>query len=420
MGISTLLLAYILGLGILVFFAAAELAFAHVRTDRLERLLQQEVPGITRVDALLSQPHQLSAAFILGRSGASVLIASSAILLSVSIFSSSRLWAGFLVGPFAALLGILLALSVSHLIARQEPERFAALLAGPLAAFMWFARPLARLLAQASETSLLASWGERLAAEKEALASEASQAEAAATDSEDQERRILRTLLDFQRTTVREIMVPRMDIVAIEASASIRDVEGLISQKGFSRIPIYEGALDNVVGLVYARDLWSARAQDRTVEDLRAIARKPLFVPETKRLDELLRDFQALRVHLAVIIDEYGAVAGLVTLEDVVEEIVGEIEDEFHATGPQVERTGDEESVVDATVSLDVINDLFGTRLEGEGFNTLGGLLYHHLGKVPVPGESIAVENLEITVLSTIGRRVRKARIRRVAPAEAS
>lgn len=229
----------------------------------------------------------------------------------------------------------------------------------------------------------------------------------------EQERRMIQGILSLEDVTAREVMVPRVDMVASEASVLLPVVSALMSEGGHSRIPIYDETIDTVVGIVHARDLLKYLSTGDTAARLtvREIARPPVFIPESKPLDELLQEFQEQHVTIAVVVDEYGGTEGLITMEDMVEEIVGEIEDEFQREEPAVSWVSENEVVMDARVSLDEVNDSLATSLEGDGFDTLGGLLYARFGKIPASGEEVALDGLRMQVLSTSGRRIRKVRI---------
>jgi putative hemolysin len=234
-----------------------------------------------------------------------------------------------------------------------------------------------------------------------------------AEEAGERERRMITAVLRLEEITAREVMVPRVDVVAVEADTPVGAMSELMSEGGKSRIPIYEESLDRVVGIVHARDLlkylgpWTSPAT-MTVRD---IARPAVFVPESKPLDELLREFQEQRITIAVVVDEYGGVEGLITMEDMVEEIVGEIEDELEREEPSVLQISEGVVVVDARLPLDEVNELFQTDLEGDGFDTLGGLLYARLGKIPASGDELVLDGIRLEVLSTTGRRIRKIRI---------
>ena len=234
-------------------------------------------------------------------------------------------------------------------------------------------------------------------------------------EADPDERRMIYAILHLEDASAREIMVPRVDVVAVEVSASLAEVATVMANEGHSRLPIYKENIDNIVGIVHARDVLQRIGSEQNDIELLEAARPAMFVPDSKPIDELLKEFQERRVTIAVVVDEYGGTEGVITMEDVLEEIVGEIEDEFTKQEPTVTRIGEREAIVDARVSLDDLNEIFQTELEGDGYDTLGGLIYHQLGKIPVTGESVALQGLNIEVLSTSGRRVRKVRVVRTA-----
>ena len=189
-------------------------------------------------------------------------------------------------------------------------------------------------------------------------------------------------------------------------------------ESGHSRVPLFEESLDNIVGVVHSRDMLRSLAAEDTEVSLKSIIRPPLFIPDSKRLDDLLRDFQENHIQIAIVVDEYGGTAGLVTIEDLLEEIVGEIEDEFDMGESLREMLSESEAVMDARISLEEVNQVFAVNLQGEGFDTLGGLLYQQLGKMPSPGDEVEVDGLTIKVISTMGRRIKQVQVVRATASE--
>ena len=233
-----------------------------------------------------------------------------------------------------------------------------------------------------------------------------------------EERRMMRGILAMSNQTVREIMSPRMDITAVSIDASVGDVLKVVNESGFSRIPLYEESIDRVVGVVYAKDLLAYLLTGDVQPDLREIARPPYFVPETKRANDLLAEMRRDQVHMAIAVDEYGGTAGVATVEDLIEEIVGEIADEYDTEEVEVERLNDDAAIVDARLPVDDLNELFNTDVESDDFDTVGGLVFSLLGRLAVPGDEVesADHGLQLRVLSVLGRRIQKVRIQRLAP----
>jgi len=235
------------------------------------------------------------------------------------------------------------------------------------------------------------------------------------------ERSMIRSILELDEYTARDIMVPRVDIVAVEASDSVADVARLMQDKGHSRLPVYQETIDNIVGIVHSRDLMSLLVSATPAPPLEKLWRQAYFVPDSKRLDRLLADFQKLRVQMALVVDEHGGIAGLVTLEDLLEEIVGEIEDEYSpATTPRVMRADNGDLIVDARVSLYDLEEYLPLSADEMDVDTIGGLVYSKLGKIPQMGDEISLNGLRIRVLSTVGRRLGKLRVIPQPPAPVS
>ncbi len=236
--------------------------------------------------------------------------------------------------------------------------------------------------------------------------------EAELSGLDQRDRAMLRSIIDLDYTTVREVMVPRLDMVSIEASASLPEAASTIVEHGHSRLPVYVETIDEVIGILYVRDLLAAFANPHNEVDVRALTRPAFIVPETKRVDELLEEFRQRRTQIAVVVDEYGGTEGLVTMEDVLEEIVGEIEDEFsRVREAEIAKQDDGTVFVTAGLGTEAVEDLFGVSIESDDFDTVGGFVYHHLGRIPHVGDVVEKEGLRVEVATVVGRRLRSLRI---------
>lgn len=229
---------------------------------------------------------------------------------------------------------------------------------------------------------------------------------------ERQARELLRSLVDFRETMVREVMTPRPDIVAVSATASLGDVFALFREQQYSRVPVYNESLDNILGFIFVKDLIQLTSTD-PAQPITALVRPAYFVPETKRVPELLREFQRNRVQSAIVVDEYGGIAGLVTIEDLLEEIVGEIRDEYDVEVEPVVEEEDGAYVFSGKAHVEDLAHRLKVNIEGEGFETVGGYLLAHLGRVPAVGETFDVDGLSVEVLEAERRRINRVRIRR-------
>jgi CBS domain containing-hemolysin-like protein len=206
-------------------------------------------------------------------------------------------------------------------------------------------------------------------------------------------------------------MIPRIDLLALDADTSLEEAILALNKSGHSRVPVYEESIDNVIGLLYAKDLLRAHIEGQNIQSLRNLLRPAYFVPEAKKVDELLREMQARSIHMALVVDEYGGIAGLVTLEDIVEEIVGEIRDEYDAGEEQLyEKVSDNEYIFHGRIDLDDFNSVMNTDLPKDAADTLGGYIYSQIGRVPTGGEQVEAGNLVLTVEMVSGRRIRRVR----------
>jgi putative hemolysin len=231
---------------------------------------------------------------------------------------------------------------------------------------------------------------------------------------EGDERRLLQSIVDFGGTLAREVMTPRPDIVAIQESASVPELRALFREQEYSRFPVYKENLDNILGVIRVKDL--LQLDHAATDSIVPLIRPATFVPETKRVPELLKEFQRKQVQMAIVVDEYGGTAGLVTIEDLLEEIVGEIRDEDDVESEPIVDEGQGSFVFSAKVSFDDLRDRLDLEIESEGFETVGGYILSRVGRVPAVGETLDVDGLAVEVLEAERRRIHKVRIRKPAP----
>jgi CBS domain containing-hemolysin-like protein len=230
---------------------------------------------------------------------------------------------------------------------------------------------------------------------------------------EEEERAMIRSIFELGDTIVREIMVPRPDMVMVDQDSALEDLVNTVIEHGYSRVPVYRGERDKIAGVVYAKDILRRVALQSERTDWHDLIRQPTFVPETKDADDLLRELQAQSVHIAFVVDEYGAVTGLVTIEDILEEIVGEIVDEHDQEEPLVEFLDDDRMRIDARLPVDELNELLGSDLPDDEWDTVGGLVVGALGHVPDPGEVVELNGVAIMTERVQGRRVAKVIVHR-------
>ena len=236
--------------------------------------------------------------------------------------------------------------------------------------------------------------------------------EAAGLSVDNEEMEMIKGILKMDVVKVREIMKPRVDLVAIEENSNLNSLTELISDSGYSKIPVIGESIDDVKGIVYAKDTLKMHLGANKSLTISEIMRPAIFVPESQNLEQLLSEFQEKRTRIAIVIDEHGGISGLVTVTDLIEEIVGELVDEFDEAENSFYRINQNNMIVDAKVSISDLNDEIGSSIELNGYDTIGGLVYKELGKMPSVGDRVSFEGIEIVVQSTIGRRIGKLRIR--------
>jgi putative hemolysin len=235
---------------------------------------------------------------------------------------------------------------------------------------------------------------------------------------EKQEKELINSIFEFGDTIVKEVMVPRMDMIAVDKKADMEAVFQLILKEGVSRVPVYDKTIDNVVGIVYARDLLVMSAKHKnSSKTIQTLVKPAYYVPETKRVIELLTELQKAKVHMAIVVDEYGGTAGLVTIEDLLEEIVGEIFDEYDSEEVLIEKIDKENFRVNAKTDLDEINKQLNLDLPDAEYESIGGFVVNLFGKIPMPGEKIDHDSAVFTVEKVIRRRLSKILITKKEPA---
>jgi putative hemolysin len=307
--------------------------------------------------------------------------------------------------------------ALPFVIARRDPE---AVLEALLPSFDLLARALGLFLMPI--WMLSGKRGERSAANgDEPTDEEQQEATTAYLDAgqqegliEGDERRLLQSVVDFSDTLVREVMTPRPDIVAIKAGVTLAELRAFFREQEYSRIPVYAESLDNVVGFVFIKDLMRVSADQAADSSVTAMIRPAHVVPETKKVSDLLREFQHRQLQIAIVVDEYGGTAGLVTLEDLLEEIVGEIRDEYDVEVEAVVEEPDGAYLVTGKADVQTVSERLGLSIEPEGFETFGGYVLARLGRVPSTGEAFDVDGLRIEVIDAERRRVHRLRVRRI------
>ena len=410
------------------FFVAAEIAFVTVRRTRLDELADEGDRRAARALRLLKDPGRFLAVIqvaitFLGALASAVAAVSIVELLATPLSGVS--WIGERAGALALLVVTLLVSIVSIVLgelipkgfALANPDRIALAASGPISLFAKIVSPLVALLVLLTK-AISKPFGidptrtpELSAAEIRLIVEQGSQQGVL----EAEEEQMISAVMSLSDSKLHEVMVPRIDIVAIDQEATFDEAVEVVLKEGHSRTPLYRESVDHIVGILYAKDLLRLIAAGGPRPRLRDIMRPALFVPESQSVDDLLHELQRRKVHMAVVLDEYGGTAGLVTIEDLLEEIVGEIQDEFDEEEPMKVEIGPGEVILDGRADIDDLTELVEPALEledDEEYDTLGGFVYHRIGRVPVVGDAVVIEPFVITVIKVSGRRVGKVRVR--------
>jgi putative hemolysin len=406
-------LMLVLFLGLVVFAAAAEMAFAAVNRQSIRAKAEGGDRGAQRVETALSDSTQLLITTMLLKTIGLIGVGSSLIwLMPPSLLPITQVAVFFLAW---------IALSVIQVLSRAYVQRHAeqvALWLAPIlngsTALLW---PLSTLL---QRLGIQVSDGDGEVSEESVFLTEDGlrlliNVREEEDSIEEAERQMIANILEMEETVVREIMVPRIDMVALEVNTSLQDALDVIIEAGHSRIPVYEENIDKLVGFLYAKDLLHCFRHNQSARPIGELLRDAYYVPVTKSLDTLFAEMQKRRVHIAVVVDEYGGTAGLITIEDILEEIVGEIQDEYDEEEEIYVQPIDANTYeINARLDIDSLAELLDTTLPDEDADTLGGLIYSLLGHVPELGEMVDCGGWHFTVLALDGRRIELVRAQRV------
>ena len=407
-------------------FSSTEIALVTLRRSRIQQLIDEGNKAAIRVQHLKSNPGRFLAVIQVGINFLGFLASAFA---AVSVVDEVSSWfrsftpldvstadgiALIVVTVLLTLFTIVFGELVPKQIGLAHAERVAmstsrlmevlGSMFGPLVgALTWITRRIARLF----RADVAAD--ERISAEELRLIIEQGGEQGILEAEEEQ---MIHAVIELGDQRIHEVMVPRIAMVTLASSATMEEAIDTVIEQGHSRIPVYEETIDEIVGILYAKDLLpflKGSVAERPA--LRSILRTPVFVPESMSVDDLLHEFQRRKVHIAIVLDEYGGTAGLVTIEDLLEEIVGEIQDEYDEEEPLIVKISDDEARIDGRADVDDLAELFNTNLgleDEDEYDTVGGLIYHRIGGVPKPGDQVVVDGLTLTVETTDGRRVGK------------
>lgn len=415
--------SWVMALGALValiglsgLLSAAESSFFALSELEVERLREAEKGASTRVAQLRARPRRLLVTILTANTASNVAAAVVATLSFVRLgmlLGISRNLAATMGGAMATVAILVFAELTPKLLATRSPLAVARSLSAFVYALFYLLYPVTLLLTAVADgaAALLRTRPEGLALSQEELKALVEVADKEGY-LEAEEREMIHSIFEFGETQVREIMVPRMDMVCAEVGATMGELVQLITRHGHTRIPLYEGSVDNMRGIIHAKDLLPYLNDQDARHSLESLARPAIFVPESKPIKDMLKEFQSERTHMAIVVDEYGGTVGLVTLEDVIEEIVGEIQDEYDEEPSLVRRVDEHTWLVDAKIDIEELNETLGLRLPTEeGYDTLGGFLLQRMGHLPQQKEEVRDADTVFVIERVVKRRIKRVRI---------
>ncbi len=402
------------------FFSASETALMGLGRTRLAQAIERGGEAGKALETWKTDPNRLLTTILIMNNVVNISATTIAAFLAVHIsemFGLNRGQMGALVAALVTLIIIIFGEVTPKVLAIHKSESLALLVIRPLVFLAKILHPVSRFLVLTASLFLRPFGlkpGDSIPMVTEEEIHTLIQMGADEGVLEDQEHQMIHGVIGLGETQVREVMVSRTEMECINAADHMERIINQIVQAGYSRMPVYRDNVDNIVGVVYTKDIISV-LENRELIVLQDILRQPYFVPETKKVDELLHEFQRGRLHLAIVVDEYGGTSGLVTLEDLIEEIVGEIRDEYDIEEKNIEKTGDTLWVTDAQADVMEVNDALETNLpDMKDINTIGGFISHLLGHLPRQGEQVVYQDLHFTILAASSRKIEKIQIRKL------
>jgi len=397
----------LVALGVLLvlsaFFSGSETALMSIDRLRIKYLARKGRAGAARLEALLDRPDRLLSAILVGNNLVNIAASVFATALCLELFGEhGELLTLLILTPLLLIFGEI----GPKVYAAKYPEKLSFIVMTPIGVIMWLLTPVTWLVGGVSSllTSLLRGEEQRALISEDELRSFIEFGEHAGVVAKEK-RKMLHGVFDLGEIRVRDVMVPRTEVIGIEADTPFAEVVKLVATTRHSRFPVYEGDLDRVVGVIHSKEILDYLDCGADFS-LRRLARPPLFVPEAKPIETLLQTFRRRHLHLAMVVDEYGGVEGIVTLEDIVEVIVGEIQDEYDEEEALIRPAGPNRFLVDGSATLRLVNLRFGLALSGEHVTTLAGFLLNTLGHIPVPGDVAEAQGVTFTVRRMTDRRI--------------
>ena len=414
------LIVLIVSLFLCAMASAAETALTSISRIKLKNLIEEGDKKALEIEGLIAKPNVFLSTILVVNSVAVIVASSIATVLALRFIPN---YGELIETIFTSLVVLIFCEITPKTAAVQNPIRWARVLVTPVRVAAWLLHPLIVMLSAITNTFVRLMGGQMkhpgpfVTEEELRLLVNVGEEEGVL---EEEETDMIHSIFEFADTTVREVMIPRIDMITLESDATVDEAVDLALEGGFSRIPVYEETIDRIIGVLFTKDMLKQLREGHNSLPIRELVRPAYFVPESKKLDDLLHEIRQKRTHMAIVVDEYGSVVGLVTIEDLVEEIVGDIQDEYDREENLYEQVSQFEYIFDAKINLDEFNELMDTDLESEDYETLGGFLLGQLDKIPIPGDTITVKNLTFTVLTTRGLRITKVRVEHEGTQESS
>ncbi len=395
--------------------ASARTALVHSRPVELLNMVEQGDAGAERAGQIASESTRYLVSLRIALNVVRLIVVGLAIASYSAIQSVQLSGLAITLAVSGLLMGFVELLAEN--LALRQPERWAISLGGPVALVVAVLAPVGqRMLELAGGMAGSINGPQHPMVTEQEIMTLVDAGEEGGSIEED-EKAMIYSIFQLDYTLAREVMVPRIDVLGLDESTGIEEATDLLLKTGYSRAPIYRETIDDVVGLVYVKDLLEAWRAGRQQDPIGALMRPAYFVPEAKKVDDLLEEMQVQRIHMAIVVDEYGGTAGLVTIEDIVEEIIGEIRDEYDfAEEARYQLAEDGQFVFSGGIDLDDVNQIAGADLPKDAGETLGGFIYSELGRVPSPGDQLVSGGLELTVDQVVRRRIRRVRARPLEP----
>lgn len=394
------------------FFSGAETGLASLNKIKIKKMQQEEIHGAERLEVFLKKPNRVLSTILIGNNIVNISASALATSIATEIFRAKGMAIAIGVMTFLVLL---FGEITPKTYAANNSEKVSLWVARPIEILSVVLYPVVRVLSYITNFIIKILGGDikgpsPFITEEEIMTlMDVGQEEGLI---ERQEREMINSIFEFDDIRVGEVMVPRIDIVGIEVDTSFMEVLDVIIQLGHSRIPVYEKTIDHIIGVVYAKDLLSFFKEGKLDVGMREIMRPTYFVPETKKVNDLLTNLQAKKIHMAIVVDEYGGTAGLITIEDVIEEIVGDILDEYDIEEEHIKILDDGHIICDGRTDIEAINEvLIHTQIPEEAFETISGFIFDLIGRVPYQGEIINYNDLNIEILEMAEQRISKIKI---------